>query len=349
MKILTLIIFVVALQISLLQADGFYMGGSMGYTLSNNTSINISGLNQETKKSFQSLSDETYVISSENIAALQIRVIQDAANTYSAILKEISYKESSNAPTFAMFGGYAFKNLRFEGEIKGISMKIKAARSIYDVHQDYSSFITTYCSVASLNAGYCDKNATKIDSSDPLYNECKITMNSSYGISCYLNNTNIEKTNLNSYNNIVIGNSNNPVFSSEIDSQIFNNGSLTSTNVVGFMNFLYELGITKSIVAFAGLGAGYGIALISSDLTDKQNITYPAYQIKIGSYYALNSNIDITLNYSSINTISNIKTGNFEFSSNNIQSIELGVRYNFFNRSTSFFEDYNYKKIFRLP
>ncbi|MDR2008789.1 MAG: P44/Msp2 family outer membrane protein [Alphaproteobacteria bacterium] len=362
MKILNFILFVIFLTSSAF-ADGFYVGGSIGSTINNNTSINIGGLNKENKTSLSESKhiDETNIAAIPGYYATQIRIVGDMTtnNTYSSILKGISYNEAQNTFTFAGYVGYTLKNFRFEAEVKSISLKIKPKNYIYNAtqQQDYSGFITTYCSVAKLNSGYCNKTGVLLDSSDSLYQECPVMDTSGGGGErvCYYNTADIEGSNSNDYNNIVIDGSSGSIFSGDVDNELFSfkAADINSNNILGFMNFIYEAPITENMALFSGVGLGYGMAMLSGDLVNKQNLTYPAYQVKLGASYSITSNIDITLNYSNINMINRIKKGNLEVSDSKIQAVEFGIRYNFSDKESAkamgykdIYGDASYAKIF---
>jgi len=335
---------------SALNANGFYVGGSAGASLSSNNNIKVSNLNQQTtyQQTITNHSDDT--IYQENRSAT--RIIQDAATVsdYTSILKEISYSDFTIAPIIGLNIGYAFKNLRFESELKYTILKIKPKSSIYDVilQKNYSEIISAYCSayqgslMTPCRSGGLP-NGTQVDPSDSNYANCP-TSESATISECWLKITNISEENSYNFDNITINHSGSPMFSADVDSAIFSTANINSNNILVFANFIYELALSKNIAIYNGIGLGYGIASIES-----RQITYPAYQYKAGIYYSLTSNTDITLNYSNINMIGKVQKANLSVADYNIQSVELGIRYNFSSRSPTFFEDYNYRKIFSLP
>ncbi|MCL2566891.1 MAG: hypothetical protein FWE18_02185 [Alphaproteobacteria bacterium] len=325
MRIFALIILVVSLTSALQAQDGrgFYVGGTIGYIYKGD--IKISNINSA--KTFQQNVSQhnEYKFTTPGCSSCFVEIINDyqSVDTYNSVLKGINFKQE-NTPAFALTGGFAFKNIRIEGEVKTTFLKTKPKSSLYDI---------------SLNSNYI--NTTQSFCNAP-----------GYPTICSPNNgvwveTTINGTQDNTFNNILIDTSSGAAFfSPEVNKELFDTKPVNANNYLGFMNLLYELPLAQSFTIFTGVGLGYGMAAIGgNNAFSAQQITYPAYQYKMGAYYSFNNNMDITLNYSNINMIGTYKT----LSDNNFQSVDIGIRYNIFKRSPTFYDDYNYKKIFLLP
>ncbi|MDR0484673.1 MAG: hypothetical protein LBH40_05295 [Alphaproteobacteria bacterium] len=332
------------LSLSPLFADGFFIQGSVGSTINSKASISLNNINQSQNfsESTKNIKDETNQLNSGSS-----RVIVETTNSlsYTSLLKEITYDEPQLSPVFALSGGYTYNHFRFEGELKAIALKVKPRNALYDATAglNISRRITTYC-VSS----YCQGDL--VDPNDPIAKECPVVAGSSY--SCHVLVVNADDSYFQEFNDILV-NSSNQVFSGEINKELFSGAliSLNANSYLGFMNFLYELPISKYFTLFSGIGLGYGIMAIGgNDVVSKQQITYPAIQYKLGGYYSITKKIDITLHYANINMMGAIKKMNSQsllsITDTSFQSIELGVRYNLFSKPHV---DYNYKKIFSLP
>ncbi|MCL2566766.1 MAG: hypothetical protein FWE18_01550 [Alphaproteobacteria bacterium] len=334
MKILTLIFLLVFTSLVLKAADGsgFYIGGTAGYTL--NSNIKVGSFNQQKSLHqttiYEPCTETNPCRPTQGGNFTEFAIKNTSIDNYNSILKEINFQQT-NAPILALSGGYTFKNLRFEGEIKTIFLKVKPKNYIYDISrtQDYENIIGVFCHQSGSFNNTCKPNG--INNIDKwIY-------------------TTISGTNENNFNTMVIDSSfDTPFFSTDIDRELFvsNSNPLNANNYLGFMNIIYELPLSQSFSLFTGVGLGYGVAIIDmGNIIAKTQITYPAYQYKIGTYYSVDENIDITLNYSNINMIGSSKI----LSGNNFQSVDIGLRYNFFKRNPTFYDDYNYRKIFSLP
>ncbi|MDR2007509.1 MAG: hypothetical protein LBQ34_00860 [Alphaproteobacteria bacterium] len=111
---------------------------------------------------------------------------------------------------------------------------------------------------------------------------------------------------------------------------------ITSDNYLGLLNAIYSYSFSRhidiglpldDISLFIGVGIGAGVSAISGTIEEKYNVKqssiYPALQGKLGAYYALTTNLDFLIGYSNIQLIGQ---------NTSVQSLDFGIRYNFFNK-----------------
>jgi len=342
------IIFVICFP-AFLNAAGFYISVGTGYSISGSSDINVGniGLRDTSISRSSTVVDKTILADTDGIdtgidGAVRMVIDTATATHYSSLLKAASYNKAIKNTAYSGSIGWAFKNMRIEAELKNAVLQIQPKSSVYDVimSRDWESLITSYCVVGhqtGTTASSCAKNGMQVDIS-----ECPDLSNlgPTHNPTCHKNETTMSGQTGDTAINDIIVDGNNADFA-------FKAANINMNNYLGFMNFIYELPVSKSFTLFTGVGFGYGSSSISGAVLPKtkQAFSYPAYQYKMGMYYSMTSHIDITINYANINMIGTVKRTDIIIKDTALQSIDFGLRYNFSKRSPTFFEDYNYKKI----
>ncbi|MDR0484041.1 MAG: porin family protein [Alphaproteobacteria bacterium] len=349
MKNIIIILFIILSPTLLKAASGFYIGGGYGHGIAGNSNININniGFKDSYSETKNILKDEIVSADNDNINpendGKTRTVINTTINTnYSGILKSASYNKAIKNTAYAISGGWAFKNIRMEIELRNTVLQIQPKTSVLDVgiSQDWKSLITSYCIVGNQQVGSnntCINNGNKVD--DPATECAEIYDPKAKNPVCYINNITMSGSTSTSLNNVIMDE--NSALSFKID-------PIDINNYLGFMNFIYELPINQKFTLFSSFGLGYGSSAISNNFV-KQSVVYPVYQYKIGTYYSISKHIDITIDYSNINMLGTVKKTDLIVKDTRIQSINFGIRYNFFKREPAFYQEYNYKKIFQFP
>ncbi|MDR0484384.1 MAG: hypothetical protein LBH40_03830 [Alphaproteobacteria bacterium] len=314
-------------KVESISSDGFgyYVGGGIGIT--RNSNIKINNINRTIPFQTSTTTNVSYRYNdSINCPDCYVDVTTNSTftDTYTALLKEINFTPALT-PYVNVFTGFAINNIRIEAELKSMQVKLKPKNVLYDINRisDYEMLITTICHQAGGFNNICKDEASDIPIETIMSGQTQ-----------------------NTFNNVLLG-ANDTFFSANIDRNLFYKTSGVDTQqYIGLINLLYELALAKHYTLFAGVGLGYGSAKINGGHLGVKALTYPVYQYKIGAYYSYNDNIDFTVNYSYMNMVGVPTNSAFTIADTNFQSIEFGIRYNFFKRNPTFYYDYNYKNVF---